>query len=178
MMTRLDRVPLHDAKGAVRAVIETPRGSTVKLAYDPKLSVFTLSRALVLGVSFPYDWGFLPSTLAEDGDPLDVLVVHDGATHPGVVIAASPVGIVYVTETEDGEKHQNDRIIAIPVGAVRDAAEHRVSERLREELEHFFLAATRLAGKQVKVGGWGDAREAAKAIGSCAERFRRRARKR
>jgi hypothetical protein len=69
----------------IHAVIEPPRGSSCKLDFDPKLRVFTLAKPLMAGLTYPYDWGFIPSTQAEDGDPLDVLVIHDAQTYPGVV---------------------------------------------------------------------------------------------
>jgi inorganic pyrophosphatase len=76
-MTKLLKLPTWADDEHVYAVIETPRGSTCKLDLDPKLGVFTLAKPLMTGLSYPYDWGFIPSTRAEDGDPLDVLVIHD-----------------------------------------------------------------------------------------------------
>jgi inorganic pyrophosphatase len=67
-------------------IVETPRGSSVKLAYEPGVKAFTVTRALALGITYPFDWGFLPRTIAEDGDPLDALAVHDSATYPGVIL--------------------------------------------------------------------------------------------
>jgi inorganic pyrophosphatase len=73
-----------DSRGQVHAVVETPRGSRAKLEFDPKLGAFTLAKPLLAGLTYPYDWGFIPSTKAEDGDPLDVLIIHDAATYPGL----------------------------------------------------------------------------------------------
>jgi inorganic pyrophosphatase len=77
-----------------------PRGSTCKLDFDPKLRVFTLAKPLMAGLTYPYDWGFIPSTKAQDGDPLDVLVIHDAQTYPGVVLRCRPVGILEVEQTK------------------------------------------------------------------------------
>jgi inorganic pyrophosphatase len=76
----------------IHAVVETPHGSTCKLDFDPELRVFTLAKPLMAGLTYPYDWGFIPSTKAEDGDPLDVLVIHDAKTYPGVCFDANPSG--------------------------------------------------------------------------------------
>jgi hypothetical protein len=85
-MTNLLKIPTWADEQFIYAVIETPRGSTCKLDFDPKLRVFTLAKPLMAGLTYPYDWGFIPSTEAEDGDPLDVLVIHDAQTYPGVVL--------------------------------------------------------------------------------------------
>jgi inorganic pyrophosphatase len=66
------------------------------LDFDPGLRVFTLAKPLMAGLAYPYDWGFIPSTKAEDGDPLDVLVIHDAQTYPGVVLQCRPIGILEV----------------------------------------------------------------------------------
>jgi inorganic pyrophosphatase len=76
-MTNLLKLPTWADKKKIYAVIETPRGSTCKLDFEPKLRIFTLAKPLMTGLAYPYDWGFIPSTMAEDGDPLDVLVIHD-----------------------------------------------------------------------------------------------------
>jgi inorganic pyrophosphatase len=83
-MSDLQKLPVRDKKGDVHVVVETPRGSAAKLEFDPELQAFTLSKSLILGLSYPYDWGFVPSTKGEDGDPIDVLVLHDAAiSRPG-----------------------------------------------------------------------------------------------
>ena len=80
----LRKLPVRDKKGNVYVVVETPRGSAAKLEFDPDLKLFTLSKALILGLAYPYDWGFIPSTKGEDGDPLDALVLHAPPPHPAL----------------------------------------------------------------------------------------------
>jgi inorganic pyrophosphatase len=83
-MPNLAKLPTWADKTHIRAVVETPRGSHCKLEYDLKHRVLTLAKPLLAGLTYPYDWGFIPSTAAEDGDPLDVLMIHDAATYPGL----------------------------------------------------------------------------------------------
>jgi hypothetical protein len=88
----------------VYAVVETPRGSRVKMEFDPKLGAFTLAKPLFAGLTYPYDWGFIPSTQAEDGDPLDVLIIHDAATYPGLVLRCTPVGVLEIEQSSKGKR--------------------------------------------------------------------------
>ena len=107
----------------VHVVIETPRGSAA-LEYDPELKVFTLSKALILGLTYPYDWDFIPSTKGEDGDPIDVLVLHDAATAAGLVLKCKIIGVLEVLQSEKGKKGiRNDRLIAVPRHSHRDKAD-------------------------------------------------------
>ena len=101
---------MWEDKACVYAVVETPRGSRAKLEFDSKLRVFTLAKPLLPGLTYPYDWGFIPSTKADDGDPVDVLIVHDAATYPGLVLRCTPIGILEILREEDGKKERNDRI--------------------------------------------------------------------
>ncbi len=79
-------LPTTTSKGRIRVVVETPRGTEAKLTYKPKKKLFEYTRPLPAGLAYPYDWGFLPSTLGDDGDALDGLVIHEAASAPGVVI--------------------------------------------------------------------------------------------
>jgi inorganic pyrophosphatase len=114
-MTNLLKLPTWADKQHIYAVVETPRGSTCKLDFDSELRVFTLAKPLMAGLTYPYHWGFIPSTKAEDGDPLDVLVIHDAQTYPGVVLRCRPVGILEVEQEKKGKKKErNDRVFAVP----------------------------------------------------------------
>jgi inorganic pyrophosphatase len=97
------------ADGVLRVVVEAPKGSTVKLTYDPELRTFCVSRGFPMGTAYPYDWGFIPSTKAEDGDPLDVLVIHDAGTYPGLALRCRPIGVLEVLQNSNGKKERNDR---------------------------------------------------------------------
>lgn len=98
-MANLHDLPTWNDDGKLVCVVESPRGSIAKFKYDPALEVFTLNRALILGVRYPYNWGFVPSTMAEDGDPLDVMIFHDVPTFPGVAMACEPIGALLVTSS-------------------------------------------------------------------------------
>jgi inorganic pyrophosphatase len=155
---RLHRLPPRDGDGAVRVVVEAPRGSGVKLKYDPRLGAFEYGRALPLGLTYPYDWGFVPGTRAEDGDPLDALVLGDVPSYPGVVIPSRPIGVVLLDQkNHDRKRERNDRLVLVPLGAerfeeLRDAA--ALPRRAREEIERFFLDTTFFTQKEARVLGW------------------------
>jgi inorganic pyrophosphatase len=148
----------HGGKPSYRCVVEAPRGSTVKFKYDPELQVFVMGKALIKGLTYPFDWGFLPSTLAADGDPLDVMLIHDAASAPGIVIPARLIGVLEVEQREGGERPvRNDRILAVPVKSHREdeiEAVDQLSPRLRKEIEQFFLATAALDDKKLEFHGW------------------------
>jgi inorganic pyrophosphatase len=163
-MTNFVKLPTWADKEHVYAVVETPRGSRAKLEFDPKLRVFTLAKPLLVGLTYPYDWGFIPSTEAEDGDPLDVLIIHDAATYPGLVLQCKPIGVLELVQLQKGKKERNDRVFVIPdrspfEGDLQDI--RRLPARAIEELERFFEATDSLERKQLKFLGW---RGPAKAI--------------
>lgn len=160
----LAALPAWSDDGHLHVVVETPRGASVKLAWKPTLGAFTLSRALPLGVTYPHDWGFVPGTRADDGDPLDALVLHDASTYPDVVLPCRPLALVVVEEEDvHGARRRNDRVIAVPVGVERLSDLSRLSDlpaRVRDELERFFLNATYFMAKHVRIVGWKDEADA------------------
>ena len=145
-MTNLLKLPTWADKQHIYAVIETPRGSTCKLDFDPELRAFTLAKPLMAGLAYPYDWGFIPSTEAEDGDPLDVLVIHDAQTSTGVVLRCKPVGILELEQKKKGKKERNDRVFAVPDRSPLETDLQDVRHlpsRARDELQQFFQATKR-----------------------------------
>ena len=145
-------------------MVESPRDSRVKIKYDPELGAFKFSRPLVMGLRYPYDWGFIPGTAAPDGDPLDAMVFSDLSTFPGVVIECRALGVIRLKQNRKtaAGRERNDRLIAVPVKMPRFAGfknPRDLPRRWRQELEEFFLAATRFEGKDAKILGWASAAE-------------------
>jgi inorganic pyrophosphatase len=167
-MTNLFKIPTWADKEHIYAVVETPRGSSCKLDFDPSLKVFKLAKPLMAGLTYPYDWGFIPSTKAEDGDPLDVLVVHDSQTYPGVVLRCKPIGVLELLQKKKGkDEERNDRIFAVPdrapfEGDLQDV--RHLPSRAVEELEGFFRATNALEDKKLEFLGWRGPAEAVKLI--------------
>jgi len=149
-----------ESKSTVNVVVESPRGSTVKLKYDEKHDVIQLSRPLIDGLAFPFDWGFVPGTRAEDGDPVDALVFWSRASFPGVVIACRLIAVLNVeqnSKTRPGTRERNDRLVAVPVKAPALASLADVSDiepLVRQELESFLIAASAFENKDLTFLGW------------------------
>jgi inorganic pyrophosphatase len=168
----LHKLDAFAERDVFHVVVESPRGSTVKLKWDPDLGAMSVSRPLNLGLSFPYDWGFVPSTQGPDGDPVDALVYWDVSSYPGVVIPCRAIGVVKVDQRGAGgeTRVRNDRIIAVPIQVRREyvSAPGDFPTRIREELNQFFLAATALEGKDTNILGWAGPAEALSLIRSSA----------
>src|SRR6201998_3434464 len=113
-MPNLINLPPFIEDGVVYVVVETPRGSRAKFDYDPKLKLFTLSKSLLTGLAYPHDWGFVPSTKADDGDPIDIMVIHDAATFPGIVLTCRIIGILQIEQKKKEKAERNDRLFAVP----------------------------------------------------------------
>lgn len=136
-------------------VIETPRGSRAKYAYDPGRRTFVLKRILPEGMAMPFDFGFIPGTLADDGDPLDVIVISELTTFPGCEIECRIVGAQCAEQLKEGEDKptRNDRLIAIPceTRAFKDVKDIEIlGTRLMEDLAAFFVQYHALSGDRFK----------------------------
>lgn len=158
----------------VHVVIETPRGSRAKFSYDPKLETFTLSKSLLTGLTYPHDWGFVPSTKADDADPIDIMVIHDAATFPGIVLTCRVIGVLQIEQKNKGKRERNDRLFAVPrrshseqgLRHVRD-----ITRPIQQELEKFFIATDELEDKKLEIIGWKGPKAALQAIKDAARTF-------
>jgi inorganic pyrophosphatase len=141
-------------KSLLRVVIETPKGSRNKFAFNQEEHIFELKKVLPAGMAFPYDFGFVPSTKAEDGDPVDVLVLMDEAAFPGCVLSCRPIGVIQGEQRENGNKVRNDRVVAIERSAHSWADIETIDDlgkQFRKELELFFVDYHKLSGKKYRV---------------------------
>jgi inorganic pyrophosphatase len=150
-----------------RVIIETPKGRRNKFDYDPHLEAFTLGGLLAEGLSFPFDFGFVPSTVAADGDPIDVMVLMDEPAHVGCVLSVRLIGVMEAEQTEGNEKTENDRLIAVAthsysheqVKSVDD-----VNKSMLNQVEEFFVSYNKSRGKKFKVTNIGGPSKAVKRV--------------
>ncbi len=166
--------PGDKAPEIVNVLIEIPMNSSVKYEYDEEAGVIKVDRFLYTAMFYPFNYGFIPGTLEEDGDPVDVLVISRIPVLPGTVIEARPIGVL-LTEDEEGIDR---KIIAVPkdkldptYSGIRSVED--LPEALRNTIKHFFEHYKELEpGKWVKVAGWEGVEEAKKIIASAVERYR------
>jgi len=159
--------PIDKQEGILQVVIETPKGSRNKFAFDPEQRVFTLKKVLPAGMTFPYDFGFLPKTIAADGDPLDVLLLMDEPAYPGVLVRARLIGVMEGEQTEGNKKERNDRLLAVAEANHLYAnikTFHDLPKQLLQELEQFFVNYNKQEGKEYKLLGCKGASEALRLI--------------
>jgi inorganic pyrophosphatase len=156
----------------IDVVVEIPRGSRNKYEYDHEAHVIRLDRRLFTATAYPADYGFIPETLSEDGDPLDALVLLDEPTFPGCWVSARPVGIFWMSD----DKGPDAKVLCVPAGDARWAGIHDLDglpDHLTDEIGHFFEVYKELEpGKHSDVRGWEGAAAAAGEIEACRTRFR------
>ncbi len=148
--------PFDAESGALNVIIDTPAGSRNKFKYDERYGLFKLRNLLPLGLVFPYNFGYIPSTLAEDGDPIDVLVLLDEPAFVGCLVPSRLIGVIEAEQTEHGKTMRNDRLIAVATASPYHR-EIEVLEQLNktvvEEIEHFFIFYDSMRGKEFKPMG-------------------------
>jgi inorganic pyrophosphatase len=150
----------------IHVLVEIPKGSQNKYEFDHELGILKLDRVLFSPLHYPGDYGFVPGTLAEDGDPLDALVLVTHATYPGTLIEARPIGML---EMIDGGA-PDDKLLCVPVHDVRFDTMREVTDiqqPILNEIAHFFQVYKELEGKKVEIAGWKDRKAAEDVIRRC-----------
>ena len=148
--------PVDKSDGLIQVIIETPRGSRNKFAFDEKQKIFSIKKVLPAGMTFPYDFGFLPRTLAPDGDPIDVLLLMDEPAFPGIAVRARLIGIIEGEQNDGKKKIRNDRLLAVAEMNHEYAYIKKLGDLPKQflhELEQFFVNYHQLEGKRYKLLG-------------------------
>ncbi|MGF1480381.1 MAG: inorganic diphosphatase [Cyanophyceae cyanobacterium] len=166
----LSSIPAQPKPGLVNLLIEIPAGSKNKYEFDKDLNAFALDRVLYASVKYPYDYGFIPNTLADDGDPLDGMVIMDQPTFPGCVITARPIGMLEMIDGGD----RDEKLLCVPdkdpryvqVKTLEDVAQHRL-----DEIAEFFRTYKNLEKKVTEILGWKDIDSVNPLVEECIEAF-------
>lgn len=159
--------PIDKKDHLLQVIIETPAGSRNKFAWDPDQGIFILKTVLPAGMGFPWDFGFLPRTIAPDGDPIDVLLLMDVPAFPGIAVRARLIGVIEGEQVEGKERTRNDRLVAVAEAAHMYANIRKLKDlprRWTKELEEFFVHYHSLEGKQYRLLGCKGADAAMKLI--------------
>jgi inorganic pyrophosphatase len=159
--------PIDKKDGLLQVIVETPKGCRNKFTFDPDQEIFSLKKVLPAGMVFPYDFGFLPRTLADDGDPIDVLLLMDEPAFPGVLVSARLIGVIEGEQVDGKKRIRNDRLVAIAEANHMYANIKKLADLPRhfvKEIEDFFVNYHRLEGKEYKLLGCRDAGEAFRLI--------------
>ncbi|MEM9276149.1 MAG: inorganic diphosphatase [Cyanobacteria bacterium P01_F01_bin.143] len=167
----LSLIPAQPKPGIVNVLIEIPAGSKNKYEFDKDLNAFALDRVLYASVQYPYDYGFIPNTLADDGDPLDGMVIMDQPTFPGCVIAARPIGMLGMVDGGDND----EKILCVPdkdpryanVTSLKDIAQHRL-----DEIAEFFRTYKNLEKKVTEITGWDDVDKVKPLVEKCIKAYK------
>jgi inorganic pyrophosphatase len=147
----------------IKVLIETPKGSRNKYTYDFEAKQVYLKKVLPMGMVFPFDFGSVPGTKAEDGDPLDALVLIDEPVFPGCMVECVVIGVLEATQTKERKTIRNDRLIAVMKDSLQYAHVKQIKDlgsKVMEQIENFFINYNKAAGKKFKIIRRGGQREA------------------
>ncbi|NCO75741.1 MAG: inorganic diphosphatase [Cyanobacteria bacterium] len=167
----LSRIPAQPKAGIINVLIEIPGGSKNKYEFDKDMNAFILDRVLFSSVKYPYDYGFVPNTLADDGDPLDGMVMMDEPTFPGCVIASRPICMLEMIDGGD----RDEKILCVPaedprydhVKSMKDVAPH-----ILDEIAEFFRSYKNLEKKETNILGWKDIDQVAPLVEECVKAYK------
>lgn len=166
--TNLTQLPAFNGRSnVVNIVIEVSKGGRIKLKYDESNGIFRAEKALPVGLTFPFDFGFIPSTMGGDGDPIDALLLSEAGLPWGTVALGKVIGILKCEQTEKGRKECNDRVIAVPLDAksgepFQPAVE--LDSKLKTAIAEFFVKYNELQRKKLRVIGFAGASSAIAAV--------------
>ncbi len=174
-MQDIERLPhqLDKTKRECKAIIETPKGRRNKFKYEPESGLFTLSRVLPEGFTFPFDFGFIPSTTAEDGDPLDIIVLMDEPAHVGCILPVRVIGVIKVQQTEKDKKSPNDRLVGVAVQSFAYKVIAEISDlrsSLVDQFAEFLALYNKNSDKQDEIEGVQGPDEAIKLVETASKR--------
>lgn len=171
MSLDLSRIPAQPKPGLINVLVEICGGSRNKYEFDKEMNAFILDRVLYSSVNYPFDYGFIPNTLADDGDPLDGLVIMDEPTFPGCVIASRPIGMLEMIDSGD----RDEKILCVPaddprysgVNSLKDVAPHRL-----DEIAEFFRTYKNLQKKATEILGWQDVDKVQPLVDQCIKAYK------
>lgn len=167
----LSKIPAQPKAGIINVLIEIPGGCKNKYEFDKDMNAFILDRVLFSSVKYPYDYGFVPNTLADDGDPLDGMVMMDEPTFAGCVIASRPICMLEMIDGGD----RDEKILCVPaedprydhVKSMKDVAPH-----VLDEIAEFFRSYKNLEKKETNILGWKDIDQVAPLVEECVKAYK------
>lgn len=182
-MDDISKIPhqLDPKKYECRVIVETPRGSRIKFKFEPASGLFEVSKFLPKGFVFPFEFGFVPATIAEDGDPLDVIVLMDEPAHVGCLLQVRLIGVIELEQKEEGKTTPDPRLVGVPVQSTDYANVEKLSD-LNEELRNQVIEYLELYNKNSghlddKATGTGDPKRAVELVEEADRRLRNAANK-
>ncbi len=143
-------------KKDINVIVETPKGTSAKYNFDEETGMFKLKKILPKGIAFPFHFGFIPRTKAEDGDPVDVLILMEEASWPGCIIECKLLGVIEAEQTEGSKTARNDRMLAAAIASKRYKEIKTIfalDSYLVDEIVNFLISYNRLEKKEFKVLG-------------------------
>lgn len=161
-----------NAPKEINVIVEIPKGSKNKYEIDKETGLIALDRALHTAQDYPFDYGFVPQTLWDDNDALDVVLLTTYPLFPGILVNARPVAIMHMTDSGEGD----DKVIAVPVGDPRWADVNDlndINKHTLKEMEHFFTTYKKIQNKEVEVSGFGGKKEAHEAVTKSIELYKK-----
>src|SRR3977135_2193578 len=167
---------LDEKKYQCCAIIETPKNRRNKFDYDPDSNLFKLGGLLPEGMMFPFDFGFIPSTVGGDGDPLDVMVIMDEPAHVGCLLDIRIIGVIEAKQIEKGETETNDRLLAVSVHSYSHenvSSIEQLNPSMLEQIEQFFVSYNLLRGKKFKLKSQGGPKRAIEIIKAGIKAFKK-----